>query len=1657
MITCRTKESRLIRKLTAFILTVCMLFGVWGTTSFKDVFAAAPSQYTNITAGSSASVTISSSGTSKYFRFVPTASGTYKFYSTNYTGDPYGSLLDSNGNTLISDDDGGSDWNFSIQYNCTANTTYYIKAFMNGSSTGSYTLNVEQPVTGPINISAANGTSYSLFNSGRAIGSSYSYTNASAQINNSYNNNGYDLYGDQGSSRDTIQLGLSFLIEDATTELVQLNIYAYDVDEITNQSSHNERDYIYLVDETTGSQSQYFGYLTGQNSTWTNTRFSIDPSNFVVGHKYHFEMNMECTACSSHWVVYVRTVSMEYNSGVVPPPTPIEGIEYADLYATISSSGVVSACLEAKAYAQSAYTLEYKAVCLSNSAQYGYKEYSVTIPTTTTEFNTTFQLESGSPRGSYEITVFIKDAQGNVKATRSYTASYGYSAVSYNSNGGSQNLPTDANTYSSGDTVTVKFDYVPSLYGYTFLGWSTDRNATEPMYTENGTKTFTIGASDVTLYAVWVITECPHSFVETSRVEPTCTTDGKIVYSCTCGETKEEILLATGHNIESFVEVQVTCTTDGIIVDRCINPGCNYEKRTTIHGSHNYSITDRQEAQCEVPGYIEYTCSNCNDKRYEYFDGKHNYVESSRVEAQVGVDGSITYTCTNCNDSYSVVIPALTPVLKNSSVLLIQDSLPWAENVNTMLLETLKTRGVVSSYNIINTSALASFDLSQYGVVFIANDQSTAMYDRLAANSEKLESYVRAGGNLVYGACDEGWGGNGSLTHTLPGGVVTSNYYSVHNYIVNELHPIVTGVNTDNRSLKDELLKGNYCSHTYFDRQTLPAGTDIILRDANGNPTLVEYSLGDGTVIASGLTWEYFYVREHYNMITNYSKYAYDDLLTYMVYNSNSCEHDYQVEETVTATCEENGYTKYVCSICSHEYMGNIVMATGHNHVETSRTEVTCVANGEIVYTCACGDVYTEVILALGHDWEIVNQVAPTCDSYGSITYACDCGQSKTEVVQPMQHNYKITDTVEATCTADGYIEFTCQNAGCNAKKQQIIEKLGHYYGNDNVCDRCGHTIEVHSHDYTIIVVEPTCTTMGYTEYTCDCGYSYRDSLVEPTRHNWDNGQITIAKTCTSDGIMTFTCQTCSATKTNILPASHEWNEVVTIEKTCTTDGSKIKTCNVCGIEETEIIPASHNWNNGIVIVAATCTEEGSKLYACIDCGITEVFAIPALGHEYYNGVCKRCGEKFIDNVVDSEHPIYGMYFEIDDILSDYGPSLIDEYGVMLDYNSDANISKVAVFLTQDGTMWRRCIAVVGSNIQYATYVPYLSYRSDIKYTGLNHDWINIFRLSENADGVWCYNDYTTIGVNLEDAYGNLLLSLYDIGEAGAETRIFDDLDEMIAWLINCNHEESDWIVDVDPTCVAGSRYKKCNLCDKELSRETLDPIANHIASDWIVDLVPSATQTGYRHKECTVCHTVLESEVMPVLAKIVIENVEAKAGHTVKVTVDIQNNPGILGAILSLSYDQSLKLIDVETGSAWNTLNFTKPLTYTNPCNFVWDGVNGADYGNGTIIVLTFEIPANAAYGSVYNISASYTQGNLINGDLESIDIAIESGSVTVVNPIGDINKDGVLDVADVITLRRYLAGGYGITIDEEIADLNNDGIITISDVVLLRRALIN
>ncbi len=425
-----------------------------------------------------------------------------------------------------------------------------------------------------------------------------------------------------------------------------------------------------------------------------------------------------------------------------------------------------------------------------------------------------------------------------------------------------------------------------------------------------------------------------------------------------------------------------------------------------------------------------------------------------------------------------------------------------------------------------------------------------------------------------------------------------------------------------------------------------------------------------------------------------------------------------------------------------------------------------------------------ELVVVCNHSYQ-ETITPPTCTERGYTTYTCSCGDSYiSDYTEPAQHDYQYTVTVEPTCTESGYVRYTCSL--CDQKKDTVLPATGHSYGSDDVCENCGHSVAPgHSHSYSTVVTEPTCTASGYTTYSCSCGHSYRGNILEPTGHSWGVGVVVTPPSCLAEGEMRYTC-TCGEEKIGILPAGHDWEETVTAPATCTEAGSMKRVCKACGETEEEILPAGHKWNEGTVLSAATCTEPGSKQVTCIVCAEPETQVIPVLGHHFYNGVCQRCGVGIVDVITpDPEHPLNGLFFQIDDIISDYGAETINQYGAYMDVNPGAKIQRIAVYVTQEGNLWRRTIACVGEDITYATFVPYLACDGEVKYSGLTSSSISNFSMTKNADGIWTYSNYATIGANLEDAQGNLLLSLYDIGQAGKDTRIFTDLEAMKNWLKN--------------------------------------------------------------------------------------------------------------------------------------------------------------------------------------------------------------------------------------------------------------------------------
>ncbi len=183
------------------------------------------------------------------------------------------------------------------------------------------------------------------------------------------------------------------------------------------------------------------------------------------------------------------------------------------------------------------------------------------------------------------------------------------------------------------------------------------------------------------------------------------------------------------------------------------------------------------------------------------------------------------------------------------------------------------------------------------------------------------------------------------------------------------------------------------------------------------------------------------------------------------------------------------------------------------------------------------------------------------------------------------------------------------------------------------------------------------------------------------------------------------------------------------------------------------------------------------------------------------------------------------------------------------------------------------------------------------------------------------------------------------------------------------------------------------------------------------------------------------------------VDTVTAAVGATVDVNVKITGNPGVAGATFKLSYSSDLTLINAVSGSAFSGLDFTKPGTFTNPCNFTWDSENYEATADGIVLTLTFKVSDTAEKNNNLNVDLSYRSGDIFNNEKDLV-LDITNGKVVVLDYIpGDLYEDGVHNSKDTRLMRQFIAGGYDITINEYAADVNADGVVNSKDTRRLRR----
>lgn len=315
--------------------------------------------------------------------------------------------------------------------------------------------------------------------------------------------------------------------------------------------------------------------------------------------------------------------------------------------------------------------------------------------------------------------------------------------------------------------------------------------------------------------------------------------------------------------------------------------------------------------------------------------------------------------------------------------------------------------------------------------------------------------------------------------------------------------------------------------------------------------------------------------------------------------------HEYE-NTVVPATCLLRGYTEHTCNVCGHNYRDGYTEVLPHNYVDTV-TQPTCTTDGYTSHRCSnCGDAYIDnKVPAIGHKYEDT-VTAPTCTSGGYTTHTCKvCADTYVDNRVPATgHSYEHT-IVDPTCIAGGYTVHICGACG-DTYIDTNTDPTGHSWTGWIVtkeptetstgiktrsCRNCSATetetipaVE-HTHSYTHIKTNPTCTTEGYTTHTCStCGHSFVDSYIPAIGHAWGSWVEVIAPTEFSEGLKERFCSNCNAQETESIPRiesphTHNYSEVERVNPTCEQTGSVVEVCSTCGDRKTTTLPAlGHTW-----------------------------------------------------------------------------------------------------------------------------------------------------------------------------------------------------------------------------------------------------------------------------------------------------------------------------------------------------------------------------------------------------------------------------------------------------------------------------------------------
>ena len=321
--------------------------------------------------------------------------------------------------------------------------------------------------------------------------------------------------------------------------------------------------------------------------------------------------------------------------------------------------------------------------------------------------------------------------------------------------------------------------------------------------------------------------------------------------------------------------------------------------------------------------------------------------------------------------------------------------------------------------------------------------------------------------------------------------------------------------------------------------------------------------------------------------------------------------------------------------------------ATEHSHAHEGAvtTAATCEAEGVMTYTCSCGDTYTEAIAALGHTYVDGFCACGAEDPDGTPANDGNKGDDvpeETTEAPEHTHAHEGVVTTEATCTEDGVKTFTCP---CGDSYTEAIAATGHAY-EDGVCGVCGAADP--DYEEKPELSGETRKIYYYNVESWDevwAAWSFDEDGFDDVAHpgeelssNTELEDVYVIKVPVeadevlfSDGIE-VTEELLEQERLAGVSVTHEIEVRLAEDRyyDLYQNGAWANYAQtVKALEETEPeteAPAEHTCSyEGTVTKEATCEEAGEMTYACT-CGESNTEVMPALGHEYAEGKCTRCG-----------------------------------------------------------------------------------------------------------------------------------------------------------------------------------------------------------------------------------------------------------------------------------------------------------------------------------------------------------------------------------------------------------------------------------------------